>query len=80
MMGLLERAWSMAVQMHDPSAEVILRRLDTIMRELEELRKMVLHAEHEPMPGDLAGQLFGVLGRGSWDEYDLDLEWQRFGP
>ena len=80
MIGSLERVRSMAVQMHDPSAEVISRRLDTTMRELEELRKMVLHAEREPLPGDLAAQLFGVLGRASWDECDLDLEWQRFGP
>ena len=27
---------------------------------------------------NLAAELFGSLGWGSWDEYDPDLDWKRF--
>ncbi len=60
------------------SPETILQRLDAIMRELEELREMVAHFPVNATAGNLAQQLYGVLGQGTWDEYDLDLDWQRF--
>ena len=63
----------------DESPEAILQRIETIMRELAELRQMVLHIQSEPAAGDLAQQLYGVLGHGSWEEYDVQLDWQRFG-
>lgn len=50
-----------------------------IIRELVELRENV--ARMQPAPDDkedLAEQLYGALGQGSWDEYDPDLDWQRF--
>ena len=70
----------MNVQMVDRPPETILQRIDTIIRELEALRKMVVHTRIEPLTGNLTQQLYGVLGRGTWDEYDLELDWQRFGP
>ncbi len=27
---------------------------------------------------DLAGKLFGILGKDTWEEYDSDIEWRRF--
>ena len=29
-------------------------------------------------PAEPADGALGALGRGSWEEYDLDLDWQRF--
>jgi len=69
----------MNIQMLDQSPGTILQRIDVIMRELQELRKLVLRTQIEPSPAnDLAQQLYGALGHGDWDEYDLDLDWQRF--
>lgn len=55
----------------------LLTRLDAIMRELAILRQQ-LATSSSSTPFNLTDQLFGVLGTGQWDEYDLDLEWQRF--
>ena len=30
------------------------------------------------VPPNLVDQLFGALGHGTWEEYDLDLDWKRF--
>jgi hypothetical protein len=68
----------MAVQTRDQSPEAILERIETMMRELAELRQMVLRTQSEPVAGDLAQQLYGALGHGSWEEYDLQLDWKRF--
>ena len=59
------------------SVETILQRIDATIRELEGLRKALLRAQAEPPENDLAQQLYGALGQGNWDEYDLDLDWQR---
>lgn len=67
----------MGIETHDQSPEVILERLDAIIRELGELRQFVVRQINPPID-DVAGQLFGALGQGSWDEYDQDLDWQRF--
>ena len=55
----------------------VLVRIDTIIHELYELRSLVVRERALPVPG-LSYELFGVLGQGTWDEYDLDLDWQRF--
>ena len=57
----------------------ILRRIDAIIQELQELKQVVLVQERS-VDGNLAAQLYGALGQGTWDEYDPDLDWQRFGP
>ena len=59
------------------SPDLILKRIDTITQELQELRRVVLVQERSA-EGNLAEQLYGALGQGTWDEYDPDLDWQRF--
>ena len=59
------------------SPDLILKRIDAIIQELQELRQVVLVQERSP-EGNLAEQLYGALGQGTWDEYDPDLDWQRF--
>jgi hypothetical protein len=55
----------------------LLTRLDAIIRELEALRRQLIMEPEKVF--NLAEKLFGVLGNGSWDEYDPDLDWKRFG-
>jgi hypothetical protein len=61
----------------EPTAQVILEKIDTIAHELQELRKVV-QSQARPPERNLAEQLFGALGQGSWDEYDLHVDWHRF--
>ena len=68
-----------AVKQAEVPAEVLLERIEVIAQELAELRQTVL-MQMRPTDRNLAAQLYGVLGQGSWDEYDLDLDWQRFSP
>jgi hypothetical protein len=67
----------MNVHTRDQSPEAILQRIDAIMRELGELRQMVLRIQSEPAAGNLTQQLYGVLGQGTWEEYDMQLDWQQ---
>jgi hypothetical protein len=57
--------------------EQMLTRIESAIRELETLRRQLI----EPVVtvGNLAEQMFGALGHGSWEEYDLNLDWARFG-
>jgi hypothetical protein len=58
-------------------SEAVLERIDAILRELLELRQTV--ASHgRAARGNAAAQLFATLGHGTWEEYDLDADWQRF--
>jgi hypothetical protein len=68
----------MNLQEQNQSSEMILRRIDAIIRELELLRTLVIASETQQPAEDLTQKLFGVLGRGNWEEYDLNLDWQRF--
>ena len=68
----------MDVQTLNQSPEAILQRIDAIIHELAELRKQVAQSQVGLASDDLAQQLYGVLGQGSWSEYDPDLNWQRF--
>lgn len=52
-----------------PDTQLILNRLDTIMRELESLRHQIITSS--PPPANLTDQLFGSLGKGTWEEYEL---------
>lgn len=61
----------------EPTAATLLERIDAIARELEELRKVVWLQAQLP-ERNLTNRLYGALGQGSWDEYDLELDWQRF--
>ena len=61
----------------ESTAETLLERIDAIAHELEELRQAVL-VQVRPPDKNLADQLYGALGQGSWEEYDLHLDWHRF--
>ncbi len=69
----------MSIEMISPSPETVLRRIDMIIAELQGLRQAVQVMSTQQQSG-LTQQLYGALGQGSWDEYDLDLDssWQRF--
>ena len=64
------------------ASHLILQRLDKIAAELYSLRQAVIGAqEHLPESDqkDIVMQLYGALGHGSKDEYDMMLDWDRFG-
>ncbi|MBN1582628.1 MAG: hypothetical protein JXA89_18100 [Anaerolineae bacterium] len=65
------------MQKTQETPDLILRRIDAIIQELQELRQVVLVQERSS-EAKLATQLYGALGQGTWDEYDPDLDWQRF--
>jgi hypothetical protein len=59
------------------SPEALLQRIDTIMHELQELRRLIVAEpppQAEPHEPGLVAQLAGCLGQGSWDEYDADFD------
>ena len=62
--------------LQEPS-EQILDRIDAIIQELQELRQVVL-TQTRPAEENLVAELYGALGQGAWDEYDPQLDWQRF--
>lgn len=68
----------MDVQIQEQSQEAILQRIDTVIRELEELRRIVMLQQAEQSSDDLAQRLYGALGQGTWEEYDPDINWKRF--
>ena len=69
----------MTLQTNDPSAKLILQRIDAIIAELQALRQQVVTIQAPDSPsGDLVAQLAGSLGQGAWDEYESDLDWKRF--
>ncbi|MBI5052541.1 MAG: hypothetical protein HZB52_04665 [Chloroflexi bacterium] len=53
--------------------EQVLTRIESAIHELETLRRQLI----TPVvtAGNLTEQLFGALGHGSWEEYDLNLDW-----
>jgi hypothetical protein len=63
-------------QRPQPSSDLILRRIDAIIQELQELCQVVL-VQRPSSEAKLAEQLYSALGQGSWDEYDPDLDWPR---
>jgi hypothetical protein len=61
----------------EPTTEMIVKKIDAILCELQALRQALVE-QVQPSDGKLAERLYGVLGQGTWDEYDRDLDWQRF--
>lgn len=59
--------------------EIIVKKIDAILSELQDLRRAVLEQSRRHN-GNLTEQLYAALGQGSWEEYDHDLDWQRFVP
>ena len=62
------------------SNEDILKRIDAIMKELQGLRQFITQSQtdHNTISKDIAEELAGSLGQGTWQEYDSDLDWKRF--
>ncbi len=56
----------------------VVERIDSIMRELEILRRELIPKPAYASPLELVDKLHGALGHGTWDEYDMDLDWARF--
>jgi hypothetical protein len=65
-----------AVATLDPEQTII--QIDAIIRQLTTLRHQLL-PQVEPATTHVTEQLFGALGRGTWDEYEPNLDWIRFG-
>lgn len=61
----------------DTSPETMVKKIDSILYELQELRRSLIE-QTQHSEGNLAEELYGALGQGTWDEYDRDLDWQRF--
>ena len=68
------------------SSDVLIRRIDTIVDELQELRRLVL-SQNQPResPLDIVARLAGALapkprpeGFSASEEYDTVTEWERF--
>lgn len=63
----------------------VLARIDAIMRELEGLRRLLdepaesLVVTSTQPKTSMTATLWGAAGQGIREEYDLDLEWHRFG-
>ena len=76
--GPEEARRTMGLGIKKETPEVISQRIDAIIQELEELRKVITAQESGPCSEDLAQQLYGALGQGVWEEYDFDLDWKQF--
>lgn len=61
----------------DTTPQAIIKRIDAIIDELQGLRQTIL-VQTQSANGNLTEQLYGALGQGSWEEYDPQLDWQRF--
>lgn len=59
------------------SPEMLLQRIDAMMRELQEMRRLLLSQAEQSEEG-LVEQLWTALGQGRWDEYNQDLNTERF--
>jgi hypothetical protein len=64
------------------NSATVLKRIDTIIAELQALRQQVVanqtvETAEQPAP-NLVEELAGSLGQGSAEEYDLLADWERF--
>lgn len=58
----------------------MLDRIDAMVRELGEMRRHYAARRKGAKAAGLTEGLFGAAGRGTREEYDLNLDWLRFGP
>jgi hypothetical protein len=69
----------MTIRSKDETSAVIVRRIDAIITELQELREQVRTIQPTTEPSrDLVEEMAGSLGQGTWDEYDPQLDWKQF--
>ncbi|MBI5300522.1 MAG: hypothetical protein HY868_00180 [Chloroflexi bacterium] len=52
-------------------------RIDAMMRELQVMRRELTLPKAKATTS-ITNELFGALGKGTMDEYDMDLDWKRF--
>lgn len=62
-----------------PERQRIIARLDEVMQELVAIRRLIEQAEQPVVMQQVTEHLFGSLGHGTWEEYDLSIDWTRFG-
>ena len=60
------------------NSQQMYRRIDELIRELQGLLRQITPFA-PAVPPNVVDQLFGALGHGTWEEYDLALDWKRFG-
>lgn len=70
----------MSVTPVTPELQQVVAQLDTIIHELEGLRRQLTApaAQAEPLTAGLVDRLYGAAGTGSRAEYDPYLDWSRF--
>lgn len=56
----------------------IVGRIDAMMRELETMRRQLTTVSTVAVASGLTQELFGAAGKGTRDEYDMNLDWKRF--
>jgi len=56
----------------------VVGRIDAMMRELETMRRQLMVLPKVAVATGLTQELFGAAGKGTRDEYDLNLDWKRF--
>jgi len=56
----------------------VIARIDTIIRELEALRRQLATPPKTTVTTSITEELFGAAGQGTRDEYDFNLDWTRF--
>jgi len=64
-----------------PDQREVIARIDTIIRELEALRRqleLTMPPKTTITTTGITEELFGAAGQGTRDEYDLNLDWARF--
>ncbi|MBI5650794.1 MAG: hypothetical protein HZC40_10195 [Chloroflexi bacterium] len=59
------------------TARQAIARIDAMMRELQTMRRD-LNLPKPKTTASITDQLFGAAGKGTRDEYDMDLDWKRF--
>jgi len=57
----------------------IIERIDAMMQELTTIRRQLSTLSNIATVSGLTQELFGAAGKGTRDEYDLQLDWKRFG-
>ncbi len=62
-----------------PDTRRMLKQIDTMIHELQLMRRQLTQAVPPASEAGLTERLFGAAGHGTWDEYALNLDWQRFG-
>jgi len=56
----------------------VVERIDAMMRELEMMRRQLTVIPKVAVASGLTQELFGAAGKGTRDEYDMNLDWKRF--